>query len=87
MLQVINKIHLERQHAWKIDARSLVIGVATIFHLENLFPRIHTQCIVYSNIIHMLFQMYQYDYDTRVYSYSANEILFIQYIGTKVFYG
>lgn len=35
----------------------------------------------------MLFQMYQYDYDSRVYSYSANEILFIQYIGTKVFYG
>lgn len=88
MLHVINKIHLERQHAWKIDARSLVIGVATIFHLENLFPQIHTQRIlIYSNIIRMLFEMYQYDYDTRVYNYSANEILCIQYIGTKVFYG
>lgn len=33
-MQVINKIHLERQYVWKIDVRSLVIWV---FHTQGHF--------------------------------------------------
>lgn len=30
-MQVINKIHLERQYVWKIDVRSLVIWIFRVY--------------------------------------------------------